>query len=302
MGVPNYEIQVTSISEAASFVEQYMNADEGQRLALLQNAENEFGEFFSKALNEYSAQGLPVTAELSAFFVNPNLTKKFLSFDSKDEQDKLKQLLVDEGTSFSKVRQDVFDGLAEFSEKVMFANKFDTSAAADKLDRIVEVLTYFAANEMRIGVKQTTAVKTATALFGTQNFRLEDTYFIPKIYNGTRLSERQVDFVVEKAKKTLVYIDRWGVKSFGSKDDTIGQIELDTDMKEAIKEDGKWVNNTDGTGIIFGIVLSDNSFAPVFNQDGQTLEIMFDDDSFLLPNTDIDMFTQKKLKRKKKNN
>ena len=142
MGVPNYEIQVTSISEAQSFVEQYMNADEGQRLALLQNAENEFGEFFSKAMNEYSAQGLPITAELSAFFVNPNLTKKFLSFDSKDEQDKLKQLLIDEGTSFSKVRQDVFDGLEEFSEKVMFANKFDTSAAADKLDRIVEVLTY----------------------------------------------------------------------------------------------------------------------------------------------------------------
>ena len=302
MGVPNYEIQVTSISEAQSFVEQYINSDESTRLALLQNAENEFGEFFSKALNEYSAQGLPITAELSAFFVNPNLTKKFLSFDSKDEQDKLKQLLIDEGTSFSKVRQDVFDGLEEFSEKVMFANKFDTSAAADKLDRIVEVLTYFAANEMRIGVNQTTAVKTAKALFGKQNFRLEDTYFIPKIYNGTRLSERQVDFVVEKAKKTLVYIDSWGVKSFGSKDDTIGQIELDTDMKEAIKEDGKWVNNTDGTGIIFGIVLSDNSFAPVFNQDGQTLEIMFDDDSFLLPNTDIDMFTQKKLKRKKKNN
>ncbi|BAQ85610.1 lysozyme-like protein [uncultured Mediterranean phage uvMED] len=302
MGVPNYEIQVTSIPEAQSFVEQYINSDESTRLALLQNAENEFGEFFSKALNEYSAQGLPITAELSAFFVNPNLTKKFLSFDSKDEQDKLKQLLIDEGTSFSKVRQDVFDGLAEFSEKIMFANKFDTSAAADKLDRIVEVLTYFAANEMRIGVNQTTAVKTATALFGKQNFRLEDTYFIPKIYNGTRLSERQVDFVVEKAKKTLVYIDSWGVKSFGSKDDTIGQIELDTDMKEAIKEDGKWVNNTDGTGIIFGIVLSDNSFAPVFNQDGQTLEIMFDDDSFLLPNTDIDMFTQKKLKRKKKNN
>jgi hypothetical protein len=289
MGVPNYEIQVTSVSEAQSFVEQYMNADEGQRLALLQNAENEFGDFFSKAMNEYSAQGLPITAELSAFFVNPNLTKKFLSFDSKDEQDKLKQLLVDEGTSFSKVRRDVFDGLEEFSEVVMFANKFDTSTAADKLDRIVEVLTYYAANEIRMGNRVTTAVNNATALFGKQNFRLEDSFFIPKIYDGSRLSERQVDFVVEKSKKTLEYLDLWGVVSFGSKDDTIGQLELDTDMKDQMITNGRWVNNTDGTGIIFGIVMNDGSFAPIFNENNQTLEIMFDDDSYTLPNTNIEM-------------
>ena len=296
MGVPNYEIQVTSVSEAQSFVEQYMNADEGQRLALLQNAENEFGEFFSKAMNEYSAQGLPITAELSAFFVNPNLTKKFLSFDSKDEQDKLKQLLVDEGTSFSKVRRDVFDGLEEFSEVVMFANKFDTSTAADKLDRIVEVLTYYAANEIRMGNRVTTAVNNATALFGKQNFRLEDSFFIPKIYDGSRLSERQVDFVVEKSKKTLEYLDVWGVVSFGSKDDTIGQLELDTDMKDQMITNGRWVNNTDGTGIIFGIVMNDSSFAPIFNENNQTLEIMFNDDSYTLPNTDIEMdFTKKRI-------
>ena len=295
MGVPNYEIQVTSISEAQSFVEQYMNADEGQRLALLQNAENEFGEFFSKAMNEYSAQGLPITAELSAFFVNPNLTKKFLSFDSKDEQEKLKQLLIDEVTSFSKVRRDVFDGLEEFSEVVMFANKFDTSTAADKLDRIVEVLTYYAANEIRMGNRVTTAVNNATALFGKQNFRLEDSFFIPKIYDGSRLSERQVDFVVEKSKKTLEYLDVWGVVSFGSKDDTIGQLELDTDMKDQMITNGRWVNNTDGTGIIFGIVMNDGSFAPIFNEDNQTLEIMFNDDSYTLPNTNIEMdFTKKR--------
>ena len=296
MGVPNYEIQVTSVNEAQSFVEQYMNADEGQRLALLQNAENEFGDFFSKAMNEYSAQGLPITAELSAFFVNPNLTKKFLSFDSKDEQDRLKTLLVNEGTSFTKIRKDVFDGLADFSEVVMFANKFDTSTAADKLDRIVEVLTYYAANEMRSGVSsKTTAVNNATALI-KNNFRLEESYFIPKIYDGSRLSERQVDFVVEKSKKTLEYLDVWGVVSFGSKDDTIGQLELDTDMKDQMITNGRWVNNTDGTGIIFGIVMNDGSFAPIFNEDNQTLEIMFNDDSYTLPNTDIEMdFTKKRI-------
>ena len=140
-----------------------------------------------------------------------------------------------------------------------------------------------------MGNRVTTAINNATALFGKQNFRLEDSFFIPKIYDGSRLSERQVDFVVEKSKKTLEYLDIWGVVSFGSKDDTIGQLELDTDMKDQIITNGRWVNNTDGTGIIFGIVMNDGSFAPIFNKDNQTLEIMFDDDSYTLPNTNFEM-------------
>jgi hypothetical protein len=180
----------------------------------------------------------------------------------------------------------------------MFANKFDTSTAADKLDRIVEVLTYYAANEIRMGNRVTTAINNATALFGKQNFRLEDSFFIPKIYDGSRLSEAQVDFVVEKSKKTLEYLDLWGVVSFGSKDDTIGQLELDTDMKDQMITNGRWVNNTDGTGIIFGIVMNDGSFAPIFNEDNQTLEIMFNDDSYTLPNTDIEMDFTKERKIK----
>ena len=68
---------------------------------------------------------------------------------------------------------------------------------------------------------------------------------------------------------------------------TIGQLELLTNMKDQIITNGRWVNNTDGTGIIFGIIMGDGSFAPLINKDNQTLEIMFDDDSLLVPNTDI---------------
>ena len=43
--------------------------------------------------------------------------------------------------------------------------------------------------------------------------------------------------------------------------------------------------NSDGTGLIFGIAFGDGSFAPVFNKEGETLELKFDDDSYLLPNS-----------------
>jgi hypothetical protein len=296
MGSPDYEIKVVSKNEAISFVETYMKADEGERIALLEDAENRFGDFFSKAMNEYSAQGLPITAEFSSFFGNPNLTKKFLSFDSEDERKKLDKVLVNNDTSITKVREAIFDNLAEFRKAVVFGNRFDTSAAADKLDRMEVVLSYYAASEIFVTGDVNKAIKNASSLI-KDNFDIQETFFVPRIYNGETLNQGQIDFVIDKSKKVLNYLDEWGMQSFGSTklDD---QKVLDQEMKEQIKENGRWVNNTDGTGIIFGIIMSDGSFAPLINKDNETLEIMFDDDSLLVPNTDI--IFNKITKRKKK--
>ena len=93
MGNPDYSIKVTSTNEASSFVEQYLQSDAGTRLAMLQNAEDQFGDFFSKAMLEFTEAGLPETAELSSFFGNPELTKKFLSFDSDEEKKQLEEFV-----------------------------------------------------------------------------------------------------------------------------------------------------------------------------------------------------------------
>jgi len=299
MGSPDYEIKVVSKNEAISFVETYMKADEGERIALLEDAENRFGDFFSKAMNEYSAKGLPITAEFSSFFGNPNLTKKFLSFDSEDERKKLDKVLINNDTSITKVREAIFDNLAEFRKAVVFGNRFDTSAAADKLDRMEVVLSYYAASEIFVTGDVNKAIKNASSLI-KDNFDIQETFFVPRIYNGETLNQGQIDFVIDKSKKVLNYLDEWGMQSFGSTklDD---QKVLDQEMKEQIKENGRWVNNTDGTGIIFGIIMSDGSFAPLINKDNETLEIMFDDDSLLVPNTDIifNQITKRKKKRGK---
>ena len=297
MGSPDYEIKVVSKNEAISFVETYMKADEGERIALLEDAENRFGDFFSKAMNEYSAQGLPITAEFSSFFGNPNLTKKFLSFDSEDERKKLDKVLINNDTSITKIRESIFDNLAEFRKAVVFGNRFDTSAAADKLDRMEVVLSYYAASEIFVTGDVNKAIKNASSLI-KDNFDIKETFFVPRIYNGETLNQGQIDFVIDKSKKVLNYLDEWGMQSFGSTklDD---QKVLDQEMKEQIKENGRWVNNTDGTGIIFGIIMGDGSFAPLINKDNETLEIMFDDDSLLVPNTDIifNQITKRKKKR-----
>ena len=288
MGSPDYSIKVTSTGEASSFVEQYLQSDAGTRLAMLQNAEDQFGDFFSKAMLEFTEAGLPETAELSSFFGNPELTKKFLSFDSDEEKKQLEEFVSLKDFPMIEIKRDILNDLEDFSSAVMFANKFDTSFAADKLDRIVDVLGYYAANEIRAGVTPKKAIKNASNLIN-QSFEIEDTYFIPRIYDGVSLPNGQVDFIKEKSKAIQEeYLDLWGVVSFRSLDEPNTDVELlDKEMKEQMLKNGRWVNNSDGTGLLFGITFGDGSFAPVFNKEGETLELKFDDDSYLLPNTDI---------------
>jgi hypothetical protein len=288
MGSPDYSIKVTSTNEASSFVEQYLQSDAGTRLAMLQNAENQFGDFFSKAMLEFTEAGLPETAELSSFFGNPELTKKFLSFDSDEEKKQLEEFVSLKDFPMIEIKRDILNDLEDFSSAVMFANKFDTSFAADKLDRIVDVLGYYAANEIRAGVTEKKAIKNASNLIN-QSFEIEDSYFIPRIYDGVTLPNGQIDFIKEKSKAIQKeYLDLWGVVSFRSIDEPNTDVELlDKEMKEQMLKNGRWVNNSDGTGLLFGITFGDGSFAPVFNKEGETLELKFDDDSYLLPNTDI---------------
>jgi hypothetical protein len=286
MGSPDYFIKVTSTGEANQFVEEYLESDAGTRLAMLQNAEDQFGDFFSKAMLEFTEAGLPETAELSSFFGNPQLTKKFLSFDSDEEKKKLEEYVSLKDFPIIEIKRDILNDLEDFEAAVMFANKFDTSFAADKLDRIVDVLGYYAANEIRANVKPSKAVKNASNLIN-QSFEIEDTYFIPRIIDGG--INNNVDFTKEKSKAIQEeYLGLWGVVSFRSLDEPNTDIEiLDKEMKEQMLKNGRWVNNSDGTGLIFGITFGDGSFAPVFNKEGETLELKFDDDSYLLPNTDI---------------
>lgn len=46
MGNPKYFIKVTSTDETNQFVQEYLRSDAGTRLAMLQNAEDQFGDFF----------------------------------------------------------------------------------------------------------------------------------------------------------------------------------------------------------------------------------------------------------------
>jgi len=288
MGQPPYQIKVMSNSESTNFVERYVNGDQNMRIAMLQNLDAEFGDYNSNAMLQLTNAGLPVTAELSSFFNNPKLTERFLSFDSKDEQDRLKQYAKDNNITFNDVRKSIRDNLSEFEDVVMRGSRFNTSVALDKMDNIVDVLSYYALNEMVAGESQGSAEKNAYNLINN-SFEIQNTFFVPLVYNGKSITS-SADFIVEKANLIKdFYVEDFGAVAFESVDEDVTDIELNEAMKDQLKNFGEWRNSADGTGIVYGIVFNDGSFGPVKNQEGEYLSFNFDNTSLTIPGTDKEM-------------
>jgi len=58
-------------------------------------------------------------------------------------------------------------------------------------------------------------------------------------------------------------------------------------MLDQAKDNGVWINNADGSGIVFAIEFADGSLGLVENEKGELLQINFNDDSYKLPGTDV---------------
>ena len=87
------------------------------------------------------------------------------------------------------------------------------------------------------------------------------------------------------------YLQDFNIKTFESINKKISNTDLNEEMLEQAKDNGVWINNADGSGIVFAIEFADGSLGLIENEKGELLQINFDDDSYKLPGTDtvIDM-------------
>ena len=249
---------------------------------------------------QLSEAGLPVTAELSAFFNNPNITEKFLTFDSKEEQDRLKQFAKDRNINFNTLRKDVRDNLKDFETVAMRGSSFNNSVALEKIDNIVETLTFYTLSNMSAnpGKSENAARKDAVSLINN-SFNIEETFFVPLIYDGKSIAS-SADFIAEKANLIKdFYLQDFGAVAFQSMDEDVTEVELNEAMTDQMKNFGEWRNKADGTGIIYGIVFNDGSFGPIVNKDGENLEFNFNDTTLSIPGTDKDIDVEIRIKSQK---
>ncbi len=305
LGVPEHKQRVMTTQEATNFVETYKlksqeNAAESQ--AMLASLRDNFGEFDSKALQELQAAGLPFTAVFAMTLANDIEAEKFFSFDNKIEQDKLKDWGKKNDIKFSDIEAEIATNsdLQEFENIIRRNNNIDSSQAISLMDNMQNVMAYYALNEMYTNTKfdQADAVESATNMF-LKNFQIEETYFIPLKYDGKDLTEFGTTAGAVKDKAELIkdyYLEDFNAVAFKSTDTFnkgVSEQELSDKHKRMMRMHGEWRNKGDGTGLVFGVVLDGGQFATVVNADGKELSFNFNDTSYTLPGTDMQMDIKK---------
>ena len=305
LGVPEHKQRVMTTQEATNFVETYKlksqeNAAESQ--AMLASLRDNFGEFDSKALQELQAAGLPFTAVFAMTLANDIEAEKFFSFDNKIEQDKLKDWGKKNDIKFSDIEAEIATNsdLQEFENIIRRNNNIDSSQAISLMDNMQNVMAYYALNEMYTNTKfdQADAVESATNMF-LKNFQIEETYFIPLKYDGKDLTEFGTTAGAVKDKAELIkdyYLEDFNAVAFKSTDpfnQGVSEQELSDKHKRMMRMHGEWRNKGDGTGLVFGVVLDGGQFATVVNTDGKELSFNFNDTSYTLPGTDMQMDIKK---------
>jgi len=290
-------IKVISKSESEDIVAKYLSSNEDGRLAWLEKLQKDYGEYYSNALNQLSKDGLPFSAEFSSYLGNKTIAKKLISFDTEEKQKVLKQFAKDKGINVqTDINESLQEKIKDFEKNIMIGNQYNTSIAAEKLSKMKNTLSYYALNEILTGKNKDQAINNAANLI-LDNYEIADTYFIPKIYNGERLGKNNIDKIQEKAALIKdFYLNDFKPVLVKSKDPKAPIQDLIDELDYQMKNNGLWVNTEDGKGIVFGIKLRDGSIGLIENANGENLRIDFNDTSYKIPTTDIEIDTDIKLK------
>jgi len=301
LGVQTTQQRVMTKAEAENFVANYQKTAQGnaaQSQILLQSITTNFGENDSKALQELQAAGLPITASLAMTVFTPLEAQKAFGLDSKEEQETLKSWGASNEMTLTDVKKEIAanSDFLELETIIRRNNNVDSSVASQQVEEIKNVLAYYAINERFTNVKfdNDSAIASAVNAF-TSKFEIEETYFIPRNYDGKPLTSYGTTVNSVRDKADLIqqeYIEEFGAVAFKSTDpfnQGITEEEMSEKHKRMMRTSGEWRNTADGNGLVFGIVLDGDQFAPILNSNNQQLSFNFNDGSYNLPGTDIVM-------------
>ena len=301
LGVQTTQQRVMTKAEAENFVANYQKTAQGnaaQSQILLQSITTNFGENDSKALQELQAAGLPITASLAMTVFTPLEAQKAFGLDSKEEQETLKSWGASNEMTLTDVKKEIAanSDFLELETIIRRNNNVDSSVASQQVEEIKNVLAYYAINERFTNVKfdNDSAIASAVNAF-TSKFEIEETYFIPRNYDGKPLTSYGTTVNSVRDKADLIqqeYIEEFGAVAFKSTDpfnQGITEEEMSEKHKRMMRTSGEWRNTADGNGLVFGIVLDGDQFAPILNSNNQQLQFNFNDGSYNLPGTDIVM-------------
>ena len=289
LGIKN--IKVMTNEQSQSFVASYNEAaqlSDGDKLNNMVNSLlDSYGDNSGIAIQQLRADGLPFGALVSAGLKNSVLAEIALSFDTKEEKKEIEKFLKISKIDKKEMQEEIKDGIADFIGIVRKNTPNDSTDSLTKTNEIEEFLTFVAAQKMNGNpeMSESDAIQFATDSWNN-NFVLTDTYYIGKQQGEKTLNLNETNRIQDTTDLLRTYyLDELDVVAFqsNSEDDP---VVLSNKMRSQMSINGEWRNTADGEGVIFGIVL-DNGFAPVINNKGEQIIFKFDDQSGLVPGTNI---------------
>ena len=291
LGIPESQHRFMTNEQATGFVNSYIalaeKGDQQGMQTLMLSLGNDYGIYESKVIAQLKTSGLPEGAEIALSLGNSELAVEALALDTKQEKDSLKDFLkrsTDNEIKFDDIKIIISEEMKDFEAILKKNVPLDSSGTLPEIDKLMEFLTYAAINRMY--GKDMNAENAAESAANTfmQNFHLEDTYFIPKIYDGQDISA-SVDGIIDKANVLKdYYLPEFNAVAFKSATERDEAL-LTNKMKSQMQTNGQWRNTPDGEGLVFGIVLANGSFAPVINEKGEELAFKFNDTTYIVPGT-----------------
>ena len=205
LGIPESQHKFMTNEQATGFVNSYIalaeKSDQKGMQNLMLTLGNEYGIYESKVIAQLKASGLPEGAEIALSLGNSELAVEALSLDTKEEKDSLKTFLKREtgdDVKFDDIKLMISEQMIDFEAILRKNVPLDSSGTLPEMDKLIDFLSYAAINRMYgKGMNAEKAAQSAANTF-LNNFHLEDTYFIPKIYDGKDISAN-IDGIIDKA-------------------------------------------------------------------------------------------------------
>jgi len=294
LGVPLSNQKIMSNSMAEKFVTQFkqlgFDGNSKARTAMLKSLQLQYGDLSDKVLTQLMTAGLPKGTKVGLVLGTEQTINEFMSFDDPKEVEALKNFLArqdDPEINLEKIKtaivnQSDYGDIYDINRQNV---PFDISGTITEMDEITDVLSLYAAKLMfgNPGMSVNAASKEASLLF-SNNYRVEDTYFLPRKVDGRDINDREMDTHV-KILDTIKYnyLQTFEAVAYKSNKKDVPSQELTEKMNYNLINNGEWRNSADGEGSVYGIVLSNNSFGIVVNENGEELFVKHGDNSYTLP-------------------
>jgi hypothetical protein len=294
LGVPLSNQKVMSNSAAEQFVIQFkelgFDGNSKARTAMLKSLDFQYGNLSDKALTQLMTAGLPKGTKVGLVLGTEQTIKEFMGFDDPKEVLALTNFLArqdDTDISLEKIKTAIVNQ-SDYGDIYNINRQnvpFDISGTITEMDEITDVLSLYAAKLMfsNPGMSVSAASKEASLLF-SNNYRVEDTYFLPRKVDDRTINDRELDTHV-KILDTIKYnyLTPFKFVAFKSNREDVSSKKLTEKMNYNLINNGEWRNSADGEGSVYVIVLSGNSFAIPVNEDGEALFVKHGDNSYTLP-------------------